>query len=182
MEWNIKSRSEICQQNGRPFRDEELFYTVLNDTVEGIVRLDLSEESWPEFQHSPDELSFWKSQFKASPPADQEAVGKEDAESELRRLLAEPDMADAKVCFLLALLLERKRILKARERYARDGQKFVLYEHMGTQETFIVPEVEFKLADLDLLREELNRQNSRIFTVSLPACAAPEVGAEEKAG
>lgn len=182
MEWNIKSRSEVCQQTGRPFRDEELFYTVLNDTVEGIVRLDLSEEAWPEFQHSSDELSFWKSLFKASPPAAQEAVGKEDAESELRRLLAEPDAADAKVCFLLALLLERKRILKARERYAREGKKFVLYEHMGTQETFIVPEVEFKLADLDLLREELNRQNSRIFTVSMPAGTVPEMAAEEKTG
>jgi hypothetical protein len=182
MDWNIKSRSEVCQQTGRPFRDEELFYTVLNDTVEGIVRLDLSEEAWPDFQHSNDELSFWKSQFKASAPAAAEAVGKEDAESELRRLLAEPNAADAKVCFLLALLLERKRILKARERYSRDGVKHVLYEHMGTQETFIVPEVEFKLADLDLLREELNRQNSRIFTVSLPADAAPEAVTEEKAG
>jgi len=169
MEWNIKSRSESCQVTGKLFGDEEWFYTVLNDKIEGVQRQDCSTEAWEQFQHSPDELSFWRSQFKASPPAAAEAVGKEDAESELRRLLSEPKAADVKVCFLLALLLERKRILKARERYARDGQKYVLYEHMGTQETFIVPEVEFKLADLDSLREELNSQNSRIFTVSLPA-------------
>jgi hypothetical protein len=178
MEWNIKSRSEVCQSTGRSFRDEEWFYTVLCDTVEGVVRQDFSEEAWADFIHPSDEMSFWKSQFKASPPPAQEAVGKEDAESELRRLLAEPKAADAKVCFLLALLLERKRILKARERYAKDGQKFVLYEHMGTQETIIVPEVDFRLADLDLLRTELNSQNSRIFTVSVPAGAEPVL--EEK--
>jgi hypothetical protein len=182
MEWNIKSRSEVCQQTGRPFCDEEFFYTVLNDTIEGIIRLDVTEEAWPSLQHSADELSHWRSQFKAAPPGATEAVGKEDAESELRRLLAEPKAADAKVCFLLALLLERKRILKARERYSKEGVKYVLYEHMGTQETFIVPEVEFKLADLDLLREELNRQNSRIFTVSMPAGVVAEVVSEEKAG
>jgi hypothetical protein len=180
MEWNIKSRSEVCQQTGRSFRDEECYYTVLNDTVEGIVRLDLSEEAWPDFVHSKDELSYWRSQFKAAAPQGAEAVGKEDAESELRRLLAKPDAADTKVCFLLALLLERKRILKARDRYAKDGVKYVLYEHMGTQETMIVQEVEFKLADLDSLRDELNRQNSRIFTVTIPTDGTPEIVGEEK--
>ncbi|NJK91228.1 MAG: hypothetical protein HC904_04965 [Blastochloris sp.] len=179
MEWNIKARSESCQITGRAFLDEEWFYTVLNDTVEGVQRQDLSEEAWAGFQHSPDELSFWKSQFKASPAAASEAVGKEDAESELRRLLSKPEEGDAKVCFLLALLLERKRILKARERYSKDGRRHVLYEHMGTQETFIVPEVEFKLSELDSLRDELTTQNSRIFTVSLPAEAVVEVKTEE---
>lgn len=174
MEWNIKARSEICQLTGKPFQDEEWFYTVLNDTIEGVQRQDLSAEAWEGFSHSVDELSFWKAQFKAAPAAASEAVGKEDAESELRRLLAEPKAADAKVCFLLALLLERKRILKARERYSKDGQKVVVYEHMGTQEMFLVPEVEFKLSELDGLREELSSQNSRIFTLSIPAPAVEE--------
>jgi hypothetical protein len=168
-EWNIQSRSDVCQVTGRPFAEKESFYTLLfeNPGEDGYHRQDLSHEAWEQRDPavSPHPISFWKSEFEPTPPGAVDVVDKNDAESELRRLIAEKDPAQAKLCYLLALLLERKRILKAREKITTPGGRLIAYEHATTQESFIVPEVEFKLSELDALREEVTGGTSRIFAM-----------------
>lgn len=182
MEWNIKARSEVCMATQRPFAEDESFYTYLVETPQGLERYDLSEEAWNARNDNVLPLCFWKSLFKPAPPAHTEAVAKEDAESELRRLIESSDPADHKVCYLLALMLERKRILKVRERVRLSGEKKVIYEHTKTQEPFIVPEIDVKLSDIDQLREELSSSTGHIFSkkiveVEVPA-EAPAIGGE----
>ncbi|MDR0534636.1 MAG: hypothetical protein LBH01_11860 [Verrucomicrobiales bacterium] len=175
-EWNIKTRSSVCQATGRPFVEDEVFHTILLDRPEGLERLDWSEEAW---QNNPSPewmLSCWKSVFKPDPPAPVEAVTREDAESELRRLLENLQPEDEKCAYLLALLLERKRILKARQKIDSNGHKCVVYEHAVTQETLIVPEVDFKLSDMDSLINEMNQNGGMVFRVNMPAGLVPEGG------
>ncbi|GAB4244796.1 MAG: hypothetical protein OHK005_09800 [Candidatus Methylacidiphilales bacterium] len=163
MEWNIKPRSEVCQETGRPFTEDEVVYTLLLDTAEGLVRQDLCEEAWKAHNENIRPLSFWKSAFKTAPPPEPETVDRTDAESELRRLLESEQEADQKVSFLLAAMLERKRILRVQDRLKVGGVKKVIYVHTGTQETFVVPEPEIKLTELDQLKAELEASTSRIF-------------------
>lgn len=180
-EWNIQSRSAVCQVTGRPFVEKEEFYTLLFETTgeEPYIRQDLSIEAWNQRDPSAKPLSFWKSEFVPAPPAPVDAVDKNDAESELRRLIEEKDPGQAKLCYLLALLLERKRILKAREKIATPQGRLIVYEHSATQESFMVPEVDFKLSELDALREEVSGGTSRIFAMvaKIPEAPAPEVPA-----
>lgn len=163
MEWKIKSRSDVCQESQRPFVEDEIFYTFLTETSEGMERTDLCEEAWQNRNENIRPLCFWKSVFKPIVGTQTEAVGKEDAESELRRLLESEQSSDHKVCYLLALMLERKRILKVRERLSVGGNKTVIYEHSKTQETFIVQDPDLKLDEIDALKQELAISASRIF-------------------
>ncbi|MDX6766704.1 MAG: hypothetical protein SFU85_07930 [Candidatus Methylacidiphilales bacterium] len=166
-EWNIQARSEVCQVTGRPFTDKEAFYTLLFETPtgDGYLRQDLSQEAWDSRNPEPKPLSFWKSEFEPAAAAAVDPVDKNDAEAELRRLIEQKDPAQAKLCYLLALLLERKRILKAREKIPTPGGRLIAYEHTRTQESFLVPEVEFKLSELDALRQEVSGGTSRIFAM-----------------
>ncbi len=163
MEWNIKARSEVCQVTGRPFVEDEVFYTMLTETKEGLVRQDLCEAAWTERNDNIRPLSFWKSTFKATPPPEPETVDRTDAESELRRLVDSENESDRKVSFLLAAMLERKRILRAQDRLVVGGVRKVIYVHATTNETFVVEEPEIKLSELDQLKADLEASTSRIF-------------------
>jgi len=164
MDWKIKSRSGVCQGTLRPFVEDEVFYTYLTETPEGMERTDLSEKAWNDRNQNIRPLCFWKSVFKPVLIAENNELQKEDAESELRRLLESDQSSDSKVCYLLALMLERKRILKVRERLSVSGNKTVIYEHTKTQETFVVQEPDLKLDEIDALKAELAIGTSRIFS------------------
>lgn len=163
MDWNIRSRSETCQITGKPFVEDELFYTLLFEVKEEIERKDICAEAYHSLPESERGVSHWKSVFKPAPPAQEEAVKKEDAESELRSLLESNNPLDSKVCFFLALLLERKRVLKRREIREMQGQRVLVYEHTATQETFLVPDPGFKISDAPLIQEELQLSGNRLF-------------------
>ena len=178
-DWNIQPRSETCQATGRPFQDKEEFYTLLFEDAQGYRRVDLCAEAYAARDMSEVPLSFWKSEFEPTPPPVAEPVDNNDAEAELRRLISQRDPAQAKLCYLLALLLERKRILKAREKIPGAEGRLIVYEHTGTQESFIVPEVDFKLSELDALRAEVSGGASQVFAQvakmpdAVPASGSP---------
>ncbi|MFQ3671275.1 MAG: hypothetical protein SNJ84_07435 [Verrucomicrobiia bacterium] len=163
MEWNIKARSDACQITGKPFAEDEVFYTILVETQEGLIRQDLCEEAWANRNENIRPLSFWKSVFKPTPPPEPETVDRTDAESELRRLVDSDNPSDRTVCFLLAAMLERKRILRIQDRLTVGGLNKVIYVHTGTQETFVVDEPDIKLTELDRLKADLDHSTSKIF-------------------
>ncbi|MDR2462642.1 MAG: hypothetical protein LBD30_02550 [Verrucomicrobiales bacterium] len=177
-EWNIKARSPVCQVTGRLFAEDEVFHTLLLEQPEGLQRLDWSDEAWQSQPQPAGMLSCWRSVFKPDPPAPVEAVTREDAESELRRLLENLRPENEKCAYLLALLLERKRILKARQKIENGGRKCVVYEHAVTQETLIVPEMDFKLSEVDALIAEMNQNGGMVFRVNVPVELAGDGAAE----
>lgn len=179
-DWEIKSRSEECALSGKPFTEDEEFYTLLFQEKEGLRRMDVglaARDGMDDSEQAP--ISSWKSHFKPKPAAAEETLGKQDAESELRRLLDKGDESTASLCRILALLLERKRMLKLRERINQDGRALLVYEHTDTQESFIVPDVDFKLDELEGLRTEiLENTQSKVFSVSVPVEMPAVAGAE----
>jgi hypothetical protein len=169
MDWQIKPRAEQCSRTGRPFGDKEMIWTVLTEAPEGWVREDLCQEAWEQRGEGAAPVSCWQTLFRAGPPPAQEAVSRGDAESELRRLLGQGRGDQATTCHLLALMLERKRVLKLRERVERDGRRLALYEHNETQETFMVPEVDLPLKELPRLKEQLQREGAGLWVGEVPA-------------
>lgn len=175
-DWEIKPCADHCAVTGKAFSEDEEFYTLLFQEKEGLRRMDVSAAAWERMSEEEERsISNWKSHFKPKPAAEEEAVGKQDAESELRRLLEKGEESTASLCRILALLLERKRMLKLRERINQDGRQLLVYEHTDTGESFIVPDVDFKLSELDSLRAEiLENTESKLFSVSVPAEAQPQ--------
>ncbi len=155
MEWNIKPRSETCQVTGKPFQGGEIFHTALFQGEEELERRDFSAEAWERRSPEPAPLSSWQSVFKETPPEGEQTVDPGDAEAVLRHLLAGQDPSHAKTCLLLALLLERKRVLKLRERIQSDFGRSLVYEHVESQETVVVPDMDFHLSELAQLVQQL---------------------------
>lgn len=136
---------------------------MLFETKQGLQRQDLSEGAWKERTADLKPLSFWRTVYKAPIPTQEDAVKKNDAESELRRVLNLNDPSMDKLCNVLALLLERKRLLRLREKIQAETGKVLVYEHMETQETLLIREVDFKLADVEAIQQELAQSNSPVF-------------------
>jgi hypothetical protein len=71
-------------------------------------------------------ISQWQGIYHAPPAAPVEAIQKESAESLLRKLIEANDPKYGPVCYILAVMLERKRILKVKEQIKARAARFHL--------------------------------------------------------
>jgi hypothetical protein len=155
-EWDIKSRGDRCSVTGREFADGEFFYTALYRDKHGFRREDLSEEAWNQRNDNIQPFSFWRSKFEPPAPPPPEALGKETAEDLLRRYMEDDDPNHTSARYLLAVMLERKRILKqTAQTDSEDGGRSLIYEHAKTGEVFVVPDPELQLEQLASVQQQL---------------------------
>lgn len=159
-DWTIQTRGHHCSATGRAFVEDEHFYTLLFDEKTGYRREDLCEEAFKARPaDTPPPFSFWRMKYTPPPPPEAETLGKQTAEDLLRRYMAEetPQLANAR--FLLAVMLERKRILKEVEvKRAADGSRIRIYERAGTGEVFVIPDPELKLDEIERVQAEVANQ------------------------
>jgi len=184
-EWNIQARSHHCQACELAFRDQQVYHTLLFDEKHDFRRLDICEPCWQsQYSHGASErkgfVSYWHGTYEAPPPAPAEAIQKENAESLLRKLIEVNDPKYAAAGYILAVMLERKRLLKVKEQFLRDGQRSFIYEHPRTGDLFTIPDPNLQLTQL----EQVQRDVASLLEHGLnPAAetspmAAPAAGAE----
>lgn len=154
-DWPIKHRADACARTQRAFKPGEQFYTLLFREREGFRREDLSEEAWAQRNENIRPFSFWKMRYEPPPPAPPEPLAKESAEELLRRLLAENKASHANACYVLAVMLERKRILKQIKTDQKEDRPVLIYEHAKTGDVFIVPDVRLRLDEIDKVQTEV---------------------------
>ena len=134
-DWEIKSRAHVCARTGREFQPGEIFFTMLTRNGDGFLREDLCDEAWNSRNDNLQPFSFWKSKYEPPAPRPPEPLPHDDAESLLRRLVSENDPTYANVRYILALMLERKRLLRPIE---SEDDEMLVYEHVGTGETIVL--------------------------------------------
>jgi len=155
-EWEIKGRSHCCTATGHAFADGEYFYTLLHLERGQFRREDLCEEAFRQRDQKKPAYSLWRTKFETPPPLPPEPLGKQTAESLLRKYMAEPGEELANVRFILALMLERKRILKPVEvREEEDGKRLHLYLHAKTGELFLIPDPQLHLDQIETVQTEV---------------------------
>ncbi|MDQ6632848.1 MAG: hypothetical protein M3Y82_14010 [Verrucomicrobiota bacterium] len=182
-EWNIQSRSHGCQVCEKPFADQEPYHTLLFDEKQILQRLDICEACWKsQFSEGGNErknfISYWQGIYEATPPAP-DPIQKERAETLLRKLMEENNPKHEAVCFILAVMLERKRLLKIKEQLHRDGQRIFIYEQPKTGDLFTIADPDLQLDQLDevqrdvaqLLEHGLNSPPVAIATVNMETIA-----------
>jgi hypothetical protein len=206
IEWNIQSRAHTCQSCVRPFADQDPYHTMLFDERQGYARLDVCEACW-QSQYSQGArdrkgfVSHWQGTYMA-PASAPDPIEKETAESLLRKLVALNDPQHRAPCYILAVMLERKRLLKVKDQLLRDGERVFVYEQPRTGDLFTIIDPRLQLNQLDevqravahLLEQGLNppsptaepmpvagMQGPRTEEVSeaLPAASSAEPSASE---
>ena len=153
-EWAIKHRSDVCASTQRPFAPGESLYTLLFRDADGFRREDLSEEAWRSRNENIRPFSFWKSRYEPAPPAPPETLAKETAEQLFRRLLSS-DNAPPSACYVLAVMLERKRVLKQIKTDDTGKGPVLIYEHRVNGDVFIVPDPQLRLDELQSVQNEV---------------------------
>lgn len=158
-EWNIQARSHACQACGNPFVDQQPYHTLLLDLKHEVQRRDLCEPCWKNEQAEGASdrkgfISHWQGVYEV-PPAAPEPIQKENAESLLRKIMELNDAKYAAASYILAVMLERKRVLKVKEQLQRDGQRVFVYEQPRSGDVFTIPDPNLQLNQLDAVQRDV---------------------------
>ncbi len=159
-EWNIQPRAHACQDCGRAFKKGESLHTLLFDERQAYRRLDVCEGCWQARHAQGDNhrrgfVSHWVGQYEPPPPEPPEPIARENAESLLRKLVARQAPEFTGSVFVLAVMLERKRVLKAKAQTREGGRRVLIYEHARTGEVFPIVDPELRLDQLDAVQREV---------------------------
>lgn len=168
-EWNLRACADQCAACPRKFADREAVMSRLRFTPDGYLREDYCAACWPGRQPGPEaEVSAWAASWIAPAPPAPEPLRKETAESLLRELMETDDPSRRNVIFILAVMLERRRILAEREvQLQPDGRKIRVYEHKQTGESFVVPDPQLRLREIETVQREV----MELLGIALPPAA-----------
>ena len=174
IDWNIQSRAHQCQACGRAFADKEPYHTVLSDEKGEYVRQDVCEPCWKgQYSQGAQDrkgfISHWHGVYEAPAPAAPEVIQKENAETLLRKIMEAKEPKYAAVSFILAVMLERKRLLKVKEQFKVEGRRVFVYEQPKTGDVFTIPDPDLQLNQLEQVQHDV----AFLLEHGLPGAAAP---------
>lgn len=158
-EWNIQSRGHACEACGKSFADKEQYHTLLFDEKQAFRRMDVCGGCWEkQFSEGARErkgfLSYWQGVYEAPTPAP-EPIQKDTAESLLRKLIELNDPRYIPAGYILAVMLERKRLLKVKEQVKREGKRLFIYEHPKTGDLFTILDPDLQLNQLEEVQRDV---------------------------
>jgi hypothetical protein len=158
MELNLQPRAFSCAVTGRAFVEGDRVASLLVRTDDGqIVRIDALEAESASLAPVGFVACRWVQVFKEQQKLENPERTLKMGADALFQTLADPSTVmtpeTARLVRFLALLLERKRMLRPRGRTA-DGER-ELYEHAGTKQRFEVPAIELTPEFFTSVREQL---------------------------
>jgi hypothetical protein len=133
---------------------------LLLDDAPLLRRTDICEPCWQkqaaaEARRRTGFISHWQGVYEVPPAQPVEAIQKETAETVLRKLIEQNEPRYAPAAYILAVMLERKRILKVKEQFQRDGQRIFVYEQPKTGDIFTIADPELHLDQLEHVQRDV---------------------------
>ena len=161
IEWNIQSRAHVCHACAQAFADQQTYHTLLSDAKQGYERVDVCESCWSaQYGQGATSrrgfISHWQGLFEIPVPTP-EPIQKENAETLLRKLIERSDPRHGAAMFILAVMLERKRILKVKHQMAQDGRRTFVYEHPRSGDLFTIVDPDLRLDQLEAVQRDVSQ-------------------------
>ena len=100
-------------------------------------------------------ISHWQGTYVAPPPVPPDAIQKATAEGLLRKLLETGEERWREASYILAVMLERKRILKVKEQIKEEGGRVFVYEQPKSGDLFTIPDPNLKMEELEQVQIEV---------------------------
>ncbi|ARN55904.1 hypothetical protein [Sedimentisphaera salicampi] len=162
-DWNIKKPEGVCSICGREFETDEEFYAGLVDGQEGFERIDTCIGCWQE--KKPRTFYFWKTKMpQPEEKGKQKFLNDETMLEFLEKLEQSEEPEKINFRFVLMLVLVRKRILRYKDTFSRDGKDYwrlkitgqdkmveVLDPHIGEEQ---IEKLSENIGDIMLLEDE----------------------------
>jgi hypothetical protein len=162
-EWIIQSRARTCEACTQPFADRQPYHTLLYDEKsDHLRRMDVCDACWQsQFSDGARDrkgfISHWQGVYEVPPALAPEAIQKETAETLLRKLIELNDPRYAPAAFILAVMLERKRLLRVKEQIRRDGGRLLVYEQPLTGDIFTIADPMLHLNQLETVQHDVSQ-------------------------
>jgi len=159
MEMNLQPLATSCFVSGDPFNEDDriVSHLVRSESLE-VMRYDVLESCVPEFQVEGRGVCTWIHPYKAKTEHENPERALKLTADNLFAALAdpmnEPSEENTRLVQFLALMLERKRVLRPKGRNP-EGDKHV-YEHAKTKLLYEVPVGELDPAFFLAVQEQLS--------------------------
>ena len=156
-EWNIRSRGHICTICQRPLADKAPVISALKEVQGGYERFDCHPECWKAAERDWEPFSQWDGVYFAPvKEAKSEPLKKEDAGELLRQLVTMDDPAMKNVVYVLAVMLERSKILVERDaKELKGGTIRRVYEDRKQGDTFVILDPRLRLENLSEVQQQV---------------------------
>ncbi|MCW0219988.1 MAG: hypothetical protein OJI67_16810 [Prosthecobacter sp.] len=156
--WSIRTRSHQCAQSGRPFEEGDVFHTAIYFDPEtgGYLRRDVSLAAWKAELAERTPIAYWRTTYSPQVVEQRpEVTSKESAMALLQRFVEEDEPQTEDARYILALMLERKRILSPTASKETEQGKMLFYENKKTSEVFMIRDPELRLDELAQMQDEV---------------------------
>ena len=156
-EWNIRSRGHFCTICQKPLVDKAPMVSALKETPGGYERFDCHPECWKAQERDWEPFSQWDGVYFAPVKEEKkEPLKKEDAGELLRQLVTMDDPAMKNVVYVLAVMLERSKILVERDsKELEDGTIRRVYEDRKQGDTFVILDPRLRLENLSEVQQQV---------------------------
>lgn len=156
--WHLRSRARECAATQTAFTNGQPIITAIFPDPEssGYLRKDFSLDGWkdrPADAEAP--FSFWKTTFAATAGTEKPAAEKLSAEEILRRLIEEDEDHTENTRYILAVMLERQKLLRETDSQRTPHGIIRVYEHRKTGEVMIVKDPDIPLDQIQKVQEEV---------------------------
>ncbi|HVJ45495.1 MAG TPA: hypothetical protein VM511_03850 [Luteolibacter sp.] len=183
--WHLRSRARECAATQTAFTNGESIITAIFPDPEssGYVRKDFSVEGWKNRGDETDKpFSFWKTTYTSNASAEKPEAEKLSAEEILTRLIEEDEEHTENTRYILAVMLERQKLLRETDSQRTPNGIIRVYEHRKTGEVLIVRDPDIPLAQIESVQQEVSillENNGRVPEPVIPDEPVAEVPAEE---
>lgn len=131
------------------------------DKTPEYVRIDFCEPCWDALMSAtppPLWISAWQSPYTAPEPDAPEPLPKETVETLLRKFVEGGSVDEnASVAFVLAVMLERKKLLIERGvRRGADGRLVRIYEHRKTGEIMLITDPDLGIEEIPGVQQQID--------------------------
>lgn len=156
--WSIKSRSKTCAASEEAFEDGEKIRAAIFPDPEssGYLRRDYKVEAWEKSENDEVPFSTWLTTY--TPPVIEEkpeAVVRDDPETLLGKLIEEDEAHTENARYVLAVMLERKKLLRETDTQELPTGKLRVYEQRKSGDIYIIKDPQIPLSDVDKVQEEV---------------------------
>lgn len=162
-QWNVRIRGRECSVTAERFTEGQPIVTALFPDPEssGYLRKDFCEKAWQEHEENEQvagekAFSHWRTTFIPTPVNENvPPVTKQTAEDLLRTLVEDDEEHTENTRYILAVMLERQKLLRETDTQLTSGGILRIYEHRKTGEVYIVKDPNIPLSQVEEIQNEV---------------------------
>lgn len=156
--WSIKSRARECAASGVAFESGQKIRAAIfpDPDSSGYLRKDFTQEAWASREEDIVPFSTWLTTYEPPVHEDKaEDVVNQDPETLLQKLVEEDEEHTENVRYILAVMLERQKLLRETDTQQVPSGILRVYEHRKTGDVYLIKDPQIPLSDVDKVQEEV---------------------------